>query len=222
MNPWPQVQVGTQQSTVLASHPAQWKTVGSVSHHLCNKTFSSYFKHSPVPSVPGFKMQEKTFLLLLSFWTENILKLKKDQEVFVCINIYTPHCVTYLEIQTFQILKKSAISCNQKLVKSFYFPLWTLKIAWQRPSQNDLPLVKFLKTLYIQKYGSVLSILYVWCFPFVLHTQNNHDTKVMKQTTCPPTFKKITVLLSWNSQDIKVRKQDCCTVWQDKTEDILI
>lgn len=45
-------------------------------------------------------MQEKTFLLLLSFWTENILKLKKDQEVFVCINIYTPHCVTYLEIQT--------------------------------------------------------------------------------------------------------------------------
>lgn len=118
--------------------------------------------------------------------------------------------------------KKSAISCNQKLVKSFYFPLWTLKIAWQRPSQNDLPLVKFLKTLYIQKYGSVLSILYVWCFPFVLHTQNNHDTKVMKQTTCPPTFKKITVLLSWNSQDIKVRKQDYCTVWQDKTEDILI
>lgn len=48
-------------------------------------------------------------------------------------------------------------------------------------------LVKFLKTLYIQKYGSVLSILYVWCFPFALHTQNNQDTKVVKQTTvmCP-------------------------------------
>lgn len=36
-------------------------------------------------------MQEKkkTFLLLLSFWTENIVKLKKDQDVFVCINIYS-------------------------------------------------------------------------------------------------------------------------------------
>lgn len=33
-------------------------------------------------------MQGRNFLLLLSFWTENILKLKKDQEVFVCINIY--------------------------------------------------------------------------------------------------------------------------------------
>lgn len=50
-------------------------------------------------------MQEKTFLLLLSFWTENILKLEKDQEVFICINIYLPHCVTYLEIQTLQVLK---------------------------------------------------------------------------------------------------------------------
>lgn len=41
-------------------------------------------------------------------------------------------------------------------------------------------LVQFLKTLYIQLYGSPLSILYVWCSPFVLHIQNNQDTKVMK------------------------------------------
>lgn len=33
--------------------------------------------------------RKKTFLLLLSFWTENILKLKKDQEIFICINIYS-------------------------------------------------------------------------------------------------------------------------------------
>lgn len=35
------------------------------------------------------KKTQKTFLLLLSFWTETVLKLKKDQEVFVCINIYS-------------------------------------------------------------------------------------------------------------------------------------
>lgn len=54
-----------------------------------------------------------------------------------------------------------------------------------------LPLVKFLKTLYIQKYGSVLSILYVWCFHFVLHTQNSQDTNVMKQTTVHVQLRKI-------------------------------
>lgn len=52
-------------------------------------------------------MQGKTFLLLLSFWTEKYIKIQEGPRSFVCINIYTPHCVTYLEIQTFQILKIS-------------------------------------------------------------------------------------------------------------------
>lgn len=38
---------------------------------------------------------------------------------------------------------------------------------------------------------AVLSILYVWCFPFVLHTQNSQDTKVMEQTTVHVQLRKV-------------------------------
>lgn len=72
---------------------------------------------------------------------------------------------------------------------------------------------------------AVLSILYVWCFPFVSHTQNSQDTKVMEQTTVHVQLRKVqklTVLPSQNNQDIKVRKWDYCTVGQDKAKDTLI
>lgn len=51
-------------------------------------------------------MQGKTFLLLLSFWTENTTQ-EGPRSFRMYQYIYTPHCVTYLEIQTFQILKIS-------------------------------------------------------------------------------------------------------------------
>lgn len=156
-------------------------------------------------------MQEKTFLLLLSFWTENILKLEKDQEVFICINIYLPHCVTYLEIQTLQVLKYQPFHATRNQLKASIFLFEHSRLHGKDPVKMIYP-VKFLKTLYIQKCS-----FYTVCLvlSFVLHTRNNQDTKVMKQTTVHVhlrKFKKLLVWLSWNNQDIKVRKQDCCTV----------
>lgn len=75
-------------------------------------------------------MQGKHFYCCLVFGLKYV-KLKKDQEVFICINIYS--CVICLEIQTFQILKISHFMPPETSLKLLLSSL-NSQDAWQRPS----------------------------------------------------------------------------------------
>lgn len=58
-------------------------TTGAIRHFPATSNIPQYLQFQDL------NRKKETFLLLLSFRTENILKLKKDQEVFICINIYS-------------------------------------------------------------------------------------------------------------------------------------
>lgn len=167
-----------------------------------------------IPRDPQFQIENarKTFLLLLSFWTE-MLNSKRTKK-FSYVSIYIPYCVTCLEIQTFQILKISHFMPPESSLKLLLSSL-NSQDAWQRPSWDDLALVKFLKTLYIQKYGSVLSILYVGAFFCLAYS----ITKTPRLWSRPLYIHCTSCFHEW--QGLMVRNQDLCPV-QDKTKDMLV
>lgn len=86
-----------------------------------------------IPRDPRFQIENarKTFLLLLSFWTE-MLNSKRTKK-FSYVSIYIPYCVTCLEIQTFQILKISHFMPPESSLKLLLSSL-NSQDAWQRPS----------------------------------------------------------------------------------------
>ena len=110
---WEHSRAQSQRLARLRGEQRCWSvTTAAIRHFLATSNIPQYL-HSW-----DWKCKEKTFSLLLSFWTENIFKLKKDQEVFICINMYPslsdlPRSTNFLNSKN-----QSAISCNRNQLKA--------------------------------------------------------------------------------------------------------